>query len=144
MNSKNDYIIKYGFDKMDFDKIREMLKEVFWSIGIEKNEIMQGAANSALLAGVFNSENQQIGFARVVSDKTRFAYIMDVVVDESYRKQGIGQLMIRNILDHPDLKDVYQWLLKTKDAHGVYKNAGFKKIADPEEWMEIMNNRPTR
>jgi GNAT superfamily N-acetyltransferase len=142
MNSS--YIIKYGFDKMNFDKITEMLKEVFWSIDIEKDEIVQGAANSALLAGVFNSENQQIGFARVVSDKTRFAYIMDVVVDENYRKQGIGQLMIKNILNHPDLKDVYQWLLKTKDAHGVYKNAGFKTIADPEEWMEIMSNRPLR
>ena len=144
MNTTNNYQIKDGFDQMDFDRIRDMLKEVFWSIGIRKDEIVQGARNSALLLGVFNSEGQQIGFARVVSDKTRFAYIMDVVVDKNYRKQGIGQLMIKNILEHPDLKDVYQWLLKTKDAHGVYKNVGFKTIVDPEEWMEIMYSRPPR
>ena len=142
MNTTNNYQIKDGFDQMDFDRIRDMLKEVFWSIGIRKDEIVQGARNSALLLGVFNSENQQIGFARVVSDKTRFAYIMDVVVDKNYRKQGIGQLMIKKILEHPDLKDVYQWLLKTKDAHGVYKNIGFKTVADPDEWMEIRHNRP--
>jgi len=144
MSITANYGIKDGFDQMDFDRISDMLKEVFWSIGIKKDEIVQGAWNSALLIGVFNSENRQIGFARVVSDKTRFAYIMDVVVDKNYRKQGIGQLMIKNILDHPELKDVYQWLLKTKDAHGVYKHAGFKAIADPDEWMEIMHNRPQR
>jgi len=144
MNKKNDFLVKDGFDQMDFDKVRDMLKEVFWSIGITKDEIIQGSGNSAMLVGVFNSENKQIGFARVISDKTRFAYIMDVVVDENYRKQGIGQLMIRYILDHPDLRDVYQWLLKTKDAHGVYEKVGFKTVAHPEDWMEITHPRPVR
>jgi N-acetylglutamate synthase-like GNAT family acetyltransferase len=141
MRNNPDFEIKDGFDQMDFDKVRDMLKDVFWSIGIKKEEIIQGARNSALLVGVFDS-GKQVGFARVISDKTRFAYIMDVVVDENYRKQGIGQLMIKYILNHPELKDVYQWLLKTKDAHGVYKKVGFKVVSDPDKWMEIMPGRP--
>ncbi len=144
MNRKNDLQIKYGFDQMDFDKVREMLKVVSWSINIKKDEVIQGARNSALLVGVFTSENEQIGYSRVISDKTRFAYIMDVVVDERYRRQGLGQRMIKYILDHPDLKDVYQWLLRTKDAHGVYNKVGFNSISNPNEWMEIMHNRPQR
>ncbi|HEX2968584.1 MAG TPA: GNAT family N-acetyltransferase [Bacteroidales bacterium] len=143
MNQQSDFRIKDGFDQMDFDKVQAMLEKVFWSIGIKKEEIIQGAKNSALLVGVFNSGGQ-IGFARVISDKTRFAYIMDVVVDKNYRKQGIGQLMIRYILNHPDLNDVYQWLLKTKDAHGVYEKVGFRLIPDPERWMGIMHERPER
>ena len=143
MNQKHNYLVKDGFDQMDFDKVRDMLKKVFWSIDIKKEEIIQGAKNSALLVGVFNSY-EQIGFARVISDKTRFAYIMDVVVHENYRQQGIGQLMIKYILSHPELKDVYQWLLRTRDAHGVYKKVGFKSIGNPDEWMEIMYNRPQR
>ena len=79
--------------------------------------MIKGAKNSALLTGAFNSDGKQIGFARVISDKTRFAYIMDVVVDDVYRRQGIGQAMVNQILRHPELKDVYQWLLRTRDAH---------------------------
>ena len=106
---------------------------------------MQGARITALLVGAFTPDNLHgFGFLRVVSDKTRFAYILDVIVDENYRKQGIGQAMVRFLLNHPDLKDVYQWVLLTKDAHGVYKKVGFNPIADPEGWMEIRHVRPAR
>jgi GNAT superfamily N-acetyltransferase len=129
---------------MDFDKATDMLKDAFWCIGIKKKEVLQGAKNSALLVGAFTKDNTQIGYSRVISDKTRFAYILDVIVDEHYRKQGIGRAMIGHILKHPDLKDVYQWLLITKDAHGVYKKAGFNPITRPVDWMEIRHTRPDR
>lgn len=63
-------------------------------------------------------------------------------VDESFRKKGIGQRMINYILSHNELKDVYQWLLITKDAHGVYSKVGFKPVFRPLDWMEIRNDRP--
>jgi predicted N-acetyltransferase YhbS len=144
MNSKIEYSIMDRYDKMDFDKITDMLKEAFWCIGIKKKEVIQGAQNSALLVGAFTIDNQQIGFSRVISDKTRFAYILDVIVDDKYRKQGIGQTMIRFIKAHPALKDVYQWLLITKDAHGVYQKVGFNPVARPHDWMEIRCTRPDR
>lgn len=129
---------------MDFDKVTIMLKDVWWSPGIKKSEILQGAQNSALLVGAFTDENEQVGYSRVISDKTRVGYIMDVIVDERYRKQGIGQAMIQFILNHQELKDVYQWLLLTKDAHGVYRKVGFNPVADPDQWMEIRKARPNR
>ncbi|MEJ2665450.1 MAG: GNAT family N-acetyltransferase, partial [Spirochaetia bacterium] len=61
-----------------------------------------------------------------------------------FRKKGIGQLMINNILKHEDLKDVYQWLLITKDAHGVYAKSGFTPVSRADDWMEIRYNRPKR
>jgi len=138
-----EYSIKDGYDEMDFDKVTDMLKDTYWSNGIKKKEVIQGAYNSALLVGAFTN-NKQIGYSRVISDKTRFAYILDVIVDEKHRKQGIGQAMVKYILDHPDLKDVYQWLLITKDAHGVYHKVGFNPLARPNDWMEIRHNRPDR
>jgi N-acetylglutamate synthase-like GNAT family acetyltransferase len=144
MDKVIEYFIKDGCKEMDFDKITSMLKDAFWSVGITKDEVIQGAQNSALLVGAFTKDNLQIGFARVISDKTRFAYILDVIVDGTYRKLGIGQAMIKSILNHPDLKDVYQWLLITKDAHGVYQKVGFKSIARPDDWMEVRFNRPNR
>src|SRR5512133_955983 len=138
------YFLKDGYEHIDFVKVTSMLKEVWWSPGIKINEVIQGAKNSALLVGTFIAEKEQIGYARVISDRTRFAYIMDVVVDDRYRKQGIGKAMIQFILNHPELKDVYQWVLLTKDAHGVYEKVGFKPIAEPDKWMEIRKPRPER
>lgn len=139
---KIEYSLRAGFGEMDFDRITDMLKDAFWCIGISKEEIVHGAQNSALLVGAYDRDNKQIGYARVISDKTRFAYITDVIVDDSLRKQGIGQAMVRFIQNHPDLAKVYQWLLITKDAHGVYQKVGFNPIARPSDWMEIWNKRP--
>ena len=144
MNTNIEYSIKDGYNEIDFDKVTDMLKDAFWSNGIKKKEVIQGAQNSALIVGAFTADNKQIGYSRVISDKTRFAYILDVIVNDKYRKQGIGQAMVSYILNHPDLKDVYQWVLITKDAHGVYHKVGFNPIARPDDWMEIRYNRPDR
>lgn len=144
MKNNLSFTLKDGMKNMDFNQITEMLSTVYWSTGIKKTEIIKGAENSALLVGAFTSENLQIGYARVVSDKTRFAYIMDVVVRDGYRRQGLGQAMVKYILSHSELKDVYQWMLMTRDAHDVYKKAGFMPITHPEYWLEIRNPRPDR
>jgi GNAT superfamily N-acetyltransferase len=144
MNKEIEYSIKDGYNVMDFWKVTEMLQDAFWCVGIKEKEVTQGAQNSALLVGAFTTDNKQIGYARVISDRTRFAYILDVIVDDKYRKQGIGQAMIRFILNHPVLKDIYQWLLITKDAHGVYQKVGFNPVARPNDWMEIRYKRPDR
>ena len=136
-------LVKHGFKNMDFAKVTGMLSKAFWSPGIGINEVKQGAANSALVCGVFYND-EQVGYARAVSDRTRFAYIMDVFVDERYRRNGLGQLMVNSILGHDDLKDVYQWLLLTSDAHGVYSKSGFRPLSRPGDWMEIRKERPKR
>jgi GNAT superfamily N-acetyltransferase len=141
---QSDYVLKSGFDEMDFGRVTCMLKDAWWSVGIKEEEVVKGARNSALVVGAFTQEGLQIGYARVISDKTRFAYILDVYVDEDHRKKHIGQDMIRFILNHPELRDVYQWTLRTKDAHGVYRKIGFTQLNEPNSWMEILHERPNR
>jgi GNAT superfamily N-acetyltransferase len=138
------YSIKDGFENMDFNRVTEMLSQSYWVPGISLNEVKQSAENSAIVVGAFTNEQVQISYARAISDKLRFAYILDVFVDEKYRKMGIGQAMIKYMLNHPSMKDVYHWLLITKDAHEVYKKAGFNVINRPNDWMEIRPGRPKR
>jgi len=131
-------------EKLRVRNIHEMLSKVYWSPSITKNEILKGINNSALIVGAYAENGKQIGFLRVVSDKVRFAYLLDVVVNEDYRRQGIGQSMVKFALAHPELKDVYQWLLVTRDAHDVYGKCGFESLKNPENWMSIINPRPDR
>ncbi len=143
-NLINDVILTEGFNRMNFEKVTEMLSSSYWSPGIKLDEVKKGAAGSALVVGIFLQDQTQIGYSRVISDKTRFAYILDVYIDEPYRKKGLGQRMINFILTNKSLEDVYHWLLITKDAHDVYSKAGFKTISRPLDWMEIRNGRPER
>lgn len=141
--SAGECSLRYGSDAMDFAKVTAMLATAFWCEGISEDEVRRGAENSALVVGAFLG-GEQVGYARAISDRTRFAYILDVYVDKNYRRRGIGQLMVRGILGHEDLKDVYQWLLITKDAHGVYEKLGFRVTNRPGDWMEIRTPRPRR
>jgi ribosomal protein S18 acetylase RimI-like enzyme len=145
MESKEnlDYRLKSGFHGMDFVKVTEMLTGAYWCEGIEIDEVKKGASNSALVVGAFLRSDVQIGYARVISDKTRFAYILDVIVDETYHRMGVGQAMLRYILSHPNMKDVYQWFLVSSTAQGVYRKVGFKELSNPEKWMEIRFKRPS-
>ncbi len=139
-----DFVIRDGFDNMDFTRVAEMLAKSFWVPGISVEEVIKSAHHSALVAGAFLADGTQVGYARAISDKTRFAYILDVFVEEQYRRAGIGQAMVRHILAHDDMKDVYQWILITRDAHGVYRKAGFTELAHPDMWMQIIRERPKR
>ena len=131
-----------GFANMDFKKVTQMLSRAKWSVGIGMEEVKQGACNSALVVGAFH-ENLQIGYARVISDKTRFAYIADVYVDDAFRHNGIAKRMLTYILSHDSLKDVYQWLLRSA-ANELYEMVGFVPVSGPETWMEIRKERPKR
>lgn len=131
-----------GYDAMDFERATDMLSKAYWCLGIGIDEMREGAKNSALVVGAFDSEGRQIGYARAISDKVRFAYVTDVYVDEGYRKQGIGQGMMRHMLNHPSLSKVYQWLLITRDAHEVYRKVGFTTMTRPLDWLQIWKPRP--
>ncbi len=128
-------VIKEGFLQMDFVKVTEMLTNAYWSVGISQAKVEKGAANSTLVFGVFDEADNQIAYGRVLSDKIRFCYLMDIIVDEAFRRKGIGQVLVNHILNHAELKDVTVFALRTGDAHGVYQKSGFMPIDKPEEWM---------
>lgn len=131
-----------GMENMDFGHVAGMLACAAWSPGIGIGEVRQGAIHWALVVGAFCGE-RQVGYVRVISDRTRFAYIADVYVHEEFRHQGIAKRMMEHILTHESLKDVYQWLLKSA-ANELYAQVGFAALSEPERWMEIRNPRPER
>lgn len=120
-----------------------MLSSAYWSPGICEETLRRSVENSAVVVSVF-SNDKQIGFCRAVSDKTRFAYIMDVFIDKQYRGHGIGKKMLSFLLDSSELETVYQCFLLTKYAHGFYKKLGFRDFSRPGDILELpfSGNRP--
>ncbi len=126
---------------MDFARVHAWLAATYWTPGIARERVERGASNSALVIGAFDPDGAQIGFARVVSDKTRFACLCDVVVDETYRGRGVGRAMVKYALEHPEFAAVNTWTLATRDAHTVYAPLGFLPVTDPvsrpADWMVL-------
>lgn len=135
-------LIRDGMENMDFAAIAGMLARSRWSPGIGIDEVRKGAAHSALVVGAF-ADGRQVGYGRVISDCTRFAYVSDVYVEEAFRHQGIAMQMMRHIMAHESLRDVYQWTLRSA-ADALYARLGFAPLTEPEKWMEIRRPRPDR
>lgn len=115
--------------------IREKLSGTYWAQDIPLSIVEKSIENS-LCFGMYH-EQEQIGIARMITDKATFAYLCDVFIDEAYRGQGLSKYLMTVIMDHPDLQGLRRWLLATKDAHGLYRQFGFNELLAPERWMEI-------
>lgn len=115
---------------IDFARVSKWLADSYWSPGIGRNMVEQGASNSTVCVGAF-IDGQQVAFGRVISDTTRFAYVADVVVAEAWRRRGIATQLMQYLLQHPRLAAVQNWYLITMDAQGVYAPLGFARYDPP-------------
>ena len=114
--------------------IHQFLTNSYWAKDIPLATVLRSIENS-ICFGVYDGQ-QQIGFARVVSDKSTFAYLADVFILEAYRGKGLSKRLIKYILDHPALQGLRRWMLATRDAHDLYAKFGFQPMEIPERWME--------
>jgi GNAT superfamily N-acetyltransferase len=122
--------------RLDVDAIHAFLTQSYWSPGIPRATVARALANS-LCFGVF-WQGQQVGFARVVTDRTTFAYLCDVYVLEAHRGHGLAKQLMDRVMKHPDLQGLRRMMLATLDAHGLYAQFGFTALAAPDRIMEVL------
>jgi N-acetylglutamate synthase-like GNAT family acetyltransferase len=135
--SQADYEISTDPHRLDVDVIHTFLaKDSYWAQGVPRSTVERAIANS-LCFGVYHN-NAQIGFARIVTDKSTFALLADVFILEAYRGKGLSKRLMRSIVEHDDLQGLRRFLLLTSDAHGLYSQFGFKEIGSPQRFMEVL------
>ena len=135
-----DVVVTTDRERLDLDTIHGFLAQAYWSQGIPRDVLVRAIDNS-LCFGAFEGE-QQIGFARVISDRATYAYVSDVFVLPSHRGRGVGKQLMAAIMSHPELQGLRRWTLFTRDAHGLYQQYGFGEGRHPERLMEVFNDRP--
>lgn len=113
---------------------RFLTEESYWARERTIEQTKTAIANS-ICFGLYRGD-EQIGFARVVSDRSTFAYIGDVYVLAAFRGQGLSKWLMQAMVDHPELQGLRRWVLATKDAHGLYEQFEFAPLRYPERWME--------
>ncbi len=134
----DDYEFSDDKSRLQLPVIHQLLKEAYWCKGIPQKTIAKAIEHS-LCFGIYKNE-EQVGFARVVTDGATFAWICDVIIADEYRGRGLAKGLMNFMVQHPSLLNLRRICLATKDAHGLYQQFGFKPTETPQNWLEIKNN----
>jgi N-acetylglutamate synthase-like GNAT family acetyltransferase len=130
------YMISTDPGRLDVDAVHSYLTRSYWAKGISK-EVVAKSIKGSLCFGLFEGP-RQIGLARVITDKSTFAYLCDVYVLEDYRNRGLGKWLVNAVRAHPDLQKLRRFVLLTQDAHGLYEQFGFTRLTQPDMYMEVV------
>lgn len=124
------------FDRIDLDTVHRYLsQESYWAAEIPRAVVEESVRNSLPVAAFLGDE--QVGFARAVTDYATFAYLADVFVMPEHRGRGLSKKLVEALMSHPRLQNIRRWQLVTRDAHGLYAQFGFQPLSHPERHMEI-------
>lgn len=133
--SRGEYRISTDRKRIDAAAVREYLARSYWAQGISR-EVVERSIEGSLCFGLFFQE-RQVGFARIVTDAMTFAYLCDVYVLEEHRGRGLSKWLMETVLAHAALQRIRRFVLATRDAHSLYERYGFRRLAQPESYMEI-------
>ncbi len=129
-----EYSISTDKSKLNVEAIHDYLcNKSYWANGRSLEAVKKSIDNS-ICFGLYDSKGNTLGFARVVTDKVVYAYLMDLFIFDEFQGKGLGTKLVKHILEQKDFQ-VRLWFLATKSAHGLYKKFGFSTVADPEKLM---------
>jgi len=102
---------------------RFLSEEAYWATGRPRATQDRLIAEASRVVGLYDGD-RQIGFCRAFSDGLAAAYLADVYVLPAYRGRGLGEELVREMIDNGPYAHV-KWLLHTTDAHALYRTFGF-------------------
>lgn len=135
----NDYIVTTDKALMNLDDIHHWLSvEAYWSKEIPYETVKTSFEYSYCIGVV--KDGRQIGYARLVTDYSSFAYLADVYVLEEHRGRGLSTVMLDVLFGMEWVKSLRRIMLSTIYAHGLYQKYGFNSCRYPERLMEVLQS----
>ncbi|MCF3125497.1 GNAT family N-acetyltransferase [Streptomyces arenae] len=122
--------------RIDAARVHHWLStDAYWALGRTREKQDAAIAGSLNFGAYAPDSGEQVAYARVVTDRTTFAWLCDVYVDPAARGTGLGTALVTAVRDHLEPLGLRRVLLATADAHGVYEKVGFKPLESPGKWM---------
>ena len=109
--------------RVDVDAVHAFLTEAYWSEGRSRETVEHLVRGAQRVVGLYH-DGAQVGFCRAISDDASIAYLADVYVLSEHRGRGLGDELVREMVDNGPYAHL-RWLLQTRDAHGLYRRMGF-------------------
>ena len=125
-------------DRIDREEVHRFISGVsYWGKGRTRAAQDRLIDEASRVVGLYDGD-RQIGFCRAFTDGLAAAYLADVYVLAEYRGRGLGEVLVREMVENGAYADV-KWLLHTSDMHSLYRKLGFE-----EPSYKVMERRPTR
>ena len=103
----------------------DLLRDAYWNDGVSREALVRAHLGASAWVGLTDASGQLVGSARALADGAKFGWVYDVVVAGPLRRRGLGQALLRLLLDHPAVRRCRRVLLATRDAQGLYARLGF-------------------
>jgi nitroimidazol reductase NimA-like FMN-containing flavoprotein (pyridoxamine 5'-phosphate oxidase superfamily)/GNAT superfamily N-acetyltransferase len=97
----------------------------YWNEGLSAATLSRAHQGSTAWVGARDAAGALIATARAIGDLEKRAWIYDVMVAPTHRGRGVGEAVMRLLLDHPTLRRVRRVHLGTRDAQAFYERLGF-------------------
>jgi len=125
-------------DRIDRTEVHRFLsEESYWAEGRPRATQDRLIDEASRVVGLYDGD-RQIGFCRAFTDGLALAYLADVYVLTGYRGRGLGEELVREMIENGPYAKV-KWLLHTTDAHPLYRKLGFG-----EPSYKVLERRSTR
>jgi GNAT superfamily N-acetyltransferase len=116
---------------------RYLSEESYWAEGRPRETQDRLIDEASRVVGLYDGD-RQIGFCRAFSDGVSLAYLADVYVLAEYRGRGLGEELVREMIENGPYANV-KWILHTTDAHPLYRKLDFE-----EPSYKVMERRSAR
>ncbi|MCU0701118.1 MAG: GNAT family N-acetyltransferase [Myxococcaceae bacterium] len=133
-----------SLDRRALAEVVELLRGTSWNAGVSESALRRAHLESQAWVGARSADGQLIGTARALSDGGKTAWIFDVCVREDWRRRGVGQALMRLVLDHPSVRSCRRVRLGTRDAQALYERFGFVdlgRVVRPYPTTEMLLER---
>jgi len=124
------------------DDLMALYADEWWTRDRTRADVERMLADSDLLfVGTEAGSESLVGFARVLTDHTYVALVLDVIVAPAYRGRGLGSLLVESICSAPQLRSVERFELTCQPDHiPFYRNWGFTESVGNSRLMRRSTN----
>lgn len=132
--------IIYQFSDQNIKQVHLLYKGVWWGKERTLEDTTNCVKGSQICIGILDSEDNLIGFTRIISDFIYKAIIFDVIVSETHRGNGLGQRLMNLIKNHELLKRVKHFeLYCLPEMEAFYSSFGFSTEVGGIKLMRCTN-----
>jgi ribosomal protein S18 acetylase RimI-like enzyme len=120
-------IIYKPIEPDDYQKVRQLLIDVGWQKRVQDSNRFERMMRGASRTVVAFEGRRVIGFARALFDGASNGYISTVAVATDKQRQGIGQELVRRLMEVEEPRKI-TWVLRSgRGSDGFWEKMGFKK-----------------
>lgn len=130
------YMISCDRNQLDRDAILGFLETSYWARH-RSRELNWQAIEGSFVFGLYADNGASAGFARVISDLAKFAWIGDLFILPPHRDKGLSKWMMDVILNQSRFRAIPAWQLSTDDAQGLYEQFGFEVFEGQGKFMTL-------